>query len=249
MGPSGLDTSLQSMLMRNKCALWSPAGNGTTITAIGAVALTPSGTATTANVATGNRHVWQKRVDFLATAAATNAIAGYRYAALQWGRGASPGDGGFLHVFRFGPATGSAVATTRCFVGMAASTGAPTDVNPSTQTNIVGAGWDAGDATISIMSNDASGAAVKIDLGASFPRPTVDRTKSYELALFCPPNANWIGWQFTDLDEGGATAMGSLSAKIPAPLTLLAPRGWISVGGTSSVVGLALMIGGIETDF
>jgi hypothetical protein len=38
----------------------------------------------------------------------------------------------------------------------------------------------------------------------------------------------------------GATASGTISTDMPSTSTLLAPRGWISVGGTSSVIGMAL---------
>lgn len=34
---------------------------------------------------------------------------------------------------------------------------------------------------------------------------------------------------------------GVIAADLPDTVTLIAPRGWISVGGTSSVIGIALM--------
>ncbi|NJM30156.1 MAG: DUF2793 domain-containing protein, partial [Rhizobiales bacterium] len=46
MGPSGLDTFLQPHFGFNAIAAWQPAGNSATITAIGAGALTATGTAT-----------------------------------------------------------------------------------------------------------------------------------------------------------------------------------------------------------
>lgn len=230
-------------------ATWNPAGNGTVIVANGAAALTATGTATAANVATTNRHTRQKRLDYLVTTAAATAVAGFRYAAAQWTIGAATaGDGGFRMIFRWAPATGVTTATNRCFVGMADTTAAPTDVEPSTITNIVGVGWDAADANIQIMHR-GTGAITKVDLGASFPVPTTDRTQSYEIALFSPPGTTQqVGWTFTD-NVTGATTSGVITTNMPTNTTLLAPRGWMSAGGTSSVIGIALMSGYIESDY
>jgi hypothetical protein len=247
VGPSALDSALQPFLARNKVALWSPAGNGTIVSAIGAASLSAVGTATGVNVATTNRHTWQKRIEYLVTVAATNAVAGFRYVAAQWARGAAAGDGGFCMVCRWGPATGVAIATHRGFVGFR-PVATPTDVNPSTLGNIIGMGWDSGDANMSIMHNDATGTATKIDLGANFPRPSADRTKAYEIALFCPPNANWVGYLVADLATG-AIAEGIITTDLPPAATLLTVAGWMSVGGTSSVIGVALMSLYVETDF
>lgn len=249
MGPSGLDTVLQPYLARNKMTIWNPAGNSTTITSFGSAALTATGTATAANVATTNRHTYQKRVEFLVTVAATTAVAGWRNAVAQWtiGGGAA-GDGGFTFVCRWGPATGVGTTTNRAFVGMGASTAAPTDVEPSTIANMIGMGWDAADTNIQLMRRDGA-TLTKIDLGASFPVPTTDRAKSYELALFSPPGTTQsVGYQVTDLGTGAVT-FGTITTLLPATSTLLTPRGWMSVGGTSSVIGIALMSLYVESDY
>jgi hypothetical protein len=248
IGPSGLDTSLQPHFGRNRVGIWSPLGNSTTITALGMVAPTAVGTATTANVATTNRHQRTRRIEYLVTTAATSAIAGWRSAAGQWTIGAATaGDGGFHFVNRWGPATGVATATTRAFVGMIAPL-TPTDTEPSTRVNMVGMGWDAADANIQIMHNDGSGVATRIDLGASFPVPITDRTAYYELALFAPPGTTQeVHYEVTDL-VSGAMVSGTITTNIPTPSQLLGPHGWMSVGGTSSVIGAALMSLYIESD-
>jgi Phage portal protein len=134
------------------------------------------------------------------------------------------------------------------YYGMASSTAAPTDVEPSTITNSVGMGWDAADTSIQIMHRGA-GAVTKIDLGASFPVPTADRAKAYELALYAPPGTpQYVGYEVTDLATG-AVASGTITTNLPTTATLLAPRGWMSVGGASSVIGIALMGLYIETDY
>lgn len=248
ISPSGLDSALQPLLARNRIVMWLPAGNATTVTAIGAAALSATGTATAANVATTSRHTWMKRVEYLVTTASTTAVAGFRNTVAQFGIGGSAGDGGFLFVCRWGPATGVATTTNRAFVGMTSATAAPTDVEPSTLTNMLGFGWNAADTNIQWMHNDGSGTATKVDLGGNFPVPTVDRTKVYEAAIFVAPNGSTIYYEFTDLATSNV-ATGSVTTNIPSNTTLLAPRGWMSVGGTSSVIGIALMSLYIETDY
>jgi hypothetical protein len=46
----------------------------------------------------------------------------------------------------------------------------------------------------------------------------------------------------------GATTSGTISTNLPTTSTYLAPRGWITVGRTSSVIGIALMNLYIESD-
>lgn len=246
-GPSGLDTSLQPNIARNKIAYALPNGNGTTITYLGC-ALSATGTATALNVATTSLYTQMRGVEYLVTTAATTAVAGFRSAAAQFWRGNAAGRGGFHFICRWGPATGVSTSTNRSWVGLRASTSAPTDVEPSSQVSAIGMGWDAADTNIQIMHNDGTGTATKIDLGASFPVPTADRAKVYELALFAAPNGSSVDYEVTDLTTG-AVATGTLSTDLPASTTLLTPLGYSSVGGTSSVIGICLYSLYIETDY
>ncbi len=250
VGPAGIDSSLQPNFARNKIAICYPIGNSTSLTTLGIGSFTATGTATAAAVAQTNMHQMQKRVDYLVTTAAATAVAGWRQTSNQWsiGHPSNPVLGGFHNVVRFGQATGVATTTHRLFVGMGAATAAPTDVEPSTITNIIGVGYDAADTNLQIMHRGA-GAVTKIDLGANFPVPTADRSKSYELALFSPPGTTQaVHYEFTDMDTGNV-ATGTIATNLPAASQLLSPRGWMSVGGTSSVIGIALMSFYIETDY
>ncbi|MFN3992549.1 MAG: DUF2793 domain-containing protein [Tabrizicola flagellatus] len=249
MGPSGLDSALQPLLARNKIGMFLPHGNGTAGTQWG-LTYSSTGTATTATVATTNLYSYTRRIEYLVTTASATAVVGFRGAALQWTLGGpSAGLGGFHNIFRWGPATGVATATTRAFAGMRGATTAPTDVNPSTLTNICGMGWDSGDANIQFIHNDGTGAATKIDLGASFPRPTVDRTALYEIALFAPPGTTQIlDYEVVDL-VSGAVATGTVTTDLPSTTTLLTPWSCFSVGGTSSVIGMAVISHSIESDY
>lgn len=250
VGPSALDSVLQPHIGRNKIAHVSAAGNSTTITNVGTAALTATGTATAANVATTNVYTRMRILESLVTTASTSAVAGFHQPAVQYTLGGTSQFAGFHLVARFGPSTGVTTSTRRLFAGLSSSTSAPTDVNPSSLTNIIGVGYDAADTNMQIMHNDASGTATKIDLGASFPRPSADRTKMYELALFSPPNGgSEVDYMVTDLGTG-AVASGTISsADVPATTTFLGFRCYSSVGGTSSVTGIALNSMYIETDY
>lgn len=249
IGPSGLDTALQPFFGRNKVSIASPPGNNTAINVLGFV-VGAAGTATQANVATTNRHTRMKRLDYLVTTASTSAVVGMRGNSLQWSIGAATdGDGGFFMVWRWGPATGVATSTHRCFVGFRGANTAPTDVNPSTLTNICGMGYDNADTNIQFMHNDGAGSATKIDLGAAFPKPDADRTSVYEIALFAPPGTTQsVSYAVTNLITGDV-ATGTVTADLPATGQLLMPYSFMSVGGTSSVIGMAIMSLYVESDY
>jgi hypothetical protein len=249
MGPSGLYSALNPHFGRNKIGLFLPPGNGGSVTNMG-IATAATGTSTGANVATTNRHTRMRRHEWLVTTASTSAVVGFRCSATQWTvNGSTAGDGGFHMVMRWGPATGVSNGSHRAFAGMRNSTAAPTDVNPSTLVNICGMGYDAADANIQFMHNDGSGAATKIDLGSAFPKPDTDRESVYEIALFAPPGSTrLLGYEVTDL-VSGAVATGAVTTDLPGLSTLMAPWSMMSVGGVSSVIGIAIMGLYIETDY
>lgn len=246
VGPSGLDSALQPSFGRNAIAFVRPRGNSTTLDQIGFTS-TATGTATAGNVAQTTIHTELKRIVYAVTAS-TTAVVGWRSAANQFSvGGAGAGRGGFHLIMRWGPATGVSTATHRAFAGMRVNA-APTDVEPSSLTSIVGMGWDAADTNVQFMHNDGSGTATKIDLGASFPVPSVDATDAYEVALFAQPGTTQsLGYTVTNLTNG-AVASGTVTSDLPSTSTLLAPAMYMSVGGTSSVIGIAVMNVYIETD-
>lgn len=250
IGPSGLDSVLQPHISRNKILLVSPAGNATTISLIGTAAMTATGTATAANVAVTNVYTRMKKIEYLVTTAATTAVAGFHSTVAQYTLGGTSAFGGFHFICRFGPATGvTGVATRRLFVGMSSSVAAPTDVAIDSLTNMIGIGYDSNDTTFSVYHNDASGTATKTSLGATIAVPTADRTDMFEVVLFNPPNSNIIYYQLLNLGTS-VRILGTInSADIPSATTLLSPRGFASVGGTSSVVGFGLSSLYIETDY
>lgn len=202
------------------------------------------GTSTaSAGLADTNAQTRAMRSEALVTTGSTSAIAGLRgTSTLCTVGGAAAGRGGFFMCAAWGPATGPSTTsgTLRAFCGLSSVVSAPTDVNPSTLTNIIGMGADAGDTNWQLLYNDGSGTASKIDLGASFPKSTADRTDFYQVILFSPPGTTQVVYyEITNLSTG-AVASGSVTTDLPSTTTFLGHRGWCSVGGTSSVVGYAV---------
>lgn len=238
----GRTMDFQTGLARGSVSIWKPIAGSANINVFGSAAAPGlTGTATAAFASAANRYGRIPKIEYLVTVAAINAVAGFRTFHTYVSIGASSaGEGGFYFHGVFGPATGVSVATSRCFFGLTASVAAPTDVEPSTLTDCIGVAWDAADARLQIMHNDAAGSCTKINLGASFTVPTVDRTSLYSLELYSPPGTTQsVSYTITDLISG-ATATGTITTNLPSDSTLLALRGYLSVGGTNSVVGLAL---------
>jgi hypothetical protein len=128
---------------------------------------------------------------------------------------------------------------------MAASAAQATDVQPSSQLNIAGVGYDAADTNWFFMFNDGTGVATKVD--TTVARPTADRQSVYTVMVFCPPGGASIGVTF--IDEANDVIYTSVATTdLIAASTALGPRAWSSVGGTSSVTGVTLFSGYMETD-
>lgn len=248
IGPSGLDSVLQPFLARNKIGYWNPVGNANTAPlTFGIAAPSATGTATAVNVATTGIAQQTKRLRYAVTTASTTAVAGARLGVAQFWRGNGTGLGGFNLIIRFVPGGQATPATQRIFCGMANTTSAPTDVDPSSIVNTIGVGADSTDTNFFIMHNDGSGVATRIDLGANFPKNNAG-TDLYELCLFAKSNDTDVSYEFRRLNTGNS-ASGKISTDLPSNTTLLAPRLWASVGGTNSTVGIDIVSLYIETDY
>lgn len=247
-GPSGIDTPLQPFLGRNKTAMFNVAGNGGVDTQFG-LPVTATGTAQTTTVVTTSTLGYFRRREWAVTTAAATAVVGLRGSAQMFGLGGTAaGRGGFFLVWRWGIGRGATVATHRAFCGMRGAAAAPTDVNPSTLLNLCGMGYDSADTQIQFMHNDGTGAATKIPLGASFPKPAVNDSTMYEIILFAPPGTTQsLSYLITNLLTGD-TASGVVTTDLPDTTTLLNLDSYVSVGGTSSTIGIVNSGFYIETD-
>lgn len=226
---------------------WLPPGNGTTVPGVfGMLALTATGTATARNVATTKAFTRAQRLGFV-SAATAGSLGGARIAAGQITTGVSgaPALGGFLFRCVFGCSDAATVAGARQFVGVSSTTGAPTNVEPSTLTNSIGIGHGAADTNLKLYYG-GSAAQTPIDLGANFPANTLS-TDIYSLELSCAVGVNNSVTYIVKRLNTGNFATGTLSAAtpgthLPANTTLLAPlQAWRSNNATALAVGLDIM--------
>lgn len=222
--------------------------NTTSGTATWGIQVAATGTVTAPGKSTSSKFLFSNRWETLVSTPATNNVAGFRASVQTHGFGNSAGIGGFYFNGVAGPATGVSTTTSRFFWGMTQSVVAPTDVNPSTQVSVFGIGYDDTDANLQFMHNDGSGTCTKIDLGSNFAVPTSDRTSFWRLIAYAKANTQEVFYKVVDMVDGD-TYVGSVNTNLPQKTDIFGPRGYTSVGGTSSVTGFAVQQLEIFCDF
>jgi len=241
---------LQPAFANKRITLIGFQNNSSTVSSIGTQALT--GTVTSVAVTTTNLFTRAIRGTFVSTSTAGtfgNYYGGTGVSMFTLGSATTPAYGGFYYVIRFG--IGDTVAAPRTFIGMSSTTGAPTNVEPSTLTNSIGVGQGAADTNLKVYYG-GSAAQTAIDLGANFPTGT-SNTDWYELTLFAPPTSNnTVYYQVIRLNTGDKTSgtlTGTAGTVLPSNTTYLAPRNWRTNNATASAVTLALGNIYMETDY
>jgi hypothetical protein len=246
IGPSGLDNPLQSGLYANSVMLVAP--GATTLFSVTGGSITTVGTVSHPAMAVGVDLRSSTRRGVVTSAATANAASEVRTLVANGYRGevfGAAAAGGFFMTTRFGVET--VVANQRVAVGLFSTVSAiPTTQIPSALTNCIFAGWDSTDTNLQIMHNDATGNCTKINLGASFPANLP--AAMYELALFCPPNGDAVGYRVVRLDTG-ATAEGTITTDLMPKQTLLYWHAYANNGGTAAAVVLGISRAYIETDY
>lgn len=252
IGPSGLDTSLQPMLARNKVGYWNPPGGANTVPGVfGFTAYTAVGTATARVNSALNLFLRMKRLGYVSTATA-GALASIRVPVAQ----VTLGDGtygGFHKIIRFGISDANLVAGARTWMGVSSSTSAPTNVDLATLKNCFGMGHMDTDTNWKIYFG-GNISQPPIDLGPDFPCNTTN-VDVYELGIFCPPEDSKLYWEVIRLNTGHV-ASGMIDGTVDASNTLPATNlmlshsvGWRTNNTTALAVGLDIMSDYIETDY
>ncbi|ABE39229.1 hypothetical protein RPD_1994 [Rhodopseudomonas palustris BisB5] len=213
---------------------WSPRPGSTMLDSIG-LGASITGAATAVSPSSGNLFLSAPRLDFN-SAATAGASAGVNGSALTLWRGNGGGLGGFYLLMRFGIETFQ--SNCRLFAGLVGSAGAIGNVNPSTLSNLIGVGFDSGDATLSLISNDGSGAATKTGLGAGFP--TTGGQDLYELLLSAEPNGSEVRYRVERLNSGDV-ASGVVTTNLPVNTQFLTPHLWMNNGTSAGAVSVALV--------
>ena len=224
-------------MVGSKWGTFNPVGNGTSISVVG-INSNASGTATTRNVASTNLFTSTRRIGYT-TGTTTNTAAGNRHNLQQFFRGNAANIGGFYFACRFGFSTADA-ANKSAFIGLIGQTTQITGgTNPSSLTNLIGVGIDAGQTTLRFIRNDASGTATTTDLGANFPSNQIDNTL-YDLRIYAKPNAGNVYYWLKNLSTGNVTS-GTVSTDLPAGTQLLCPQIHVSNGASATSVGIDIV--------
>lgn len=229
---------MQPSIARREVQWVGPDGaGGTGTTRLGGPGPLTGGTATGRAWASSNFYTQSQRLGYVSGAGA-GSIAYFRQEGHTW-RGNAARLGGFHAIFRFAISDPSLVGTARMFVGLGPNT-SPTDVDPSTLTNLIGIGCNNGDTQLQLYAAGAV-AQSRVALGANFPCNTVS-TDVYELALFAAPNGSDIGYLVTRLNTG-QTVSGTVgvSANLPVNTVVLSPQIWRTNGTTAAAAAFDLM--------
>lgn len=256
MFPDGRIVRAQGDLAEFQDFRFVPTVGATSVTGDGTLPVVATGTAT--GIFTGTANIWEKmpRIDARVTTASATAVAGFRRNQVFFTAGrAAAAPGGFYAAILWGPGRDYVLPSThRACCGVLTDVGAPTDVQPSSLVNGIWMGWDAADANVQMMHNDGTGTATKIDLGASFPVPGATVIEVYLLELYSPNSLTQaVQYRVTLLNTtaktAAQTATGTITTNLPSVTTMLAPRVWCSVGGTSSQVSTSLFGMHIRTEY
>lgn len=123
----------------------------------------------------------------------------------------------------------STVTNQRAFWGLRNAITNPTSVDPSSQTNIIGVGYDAGETTLSVMHNDGAGTATKVGLGANFPVATGEL---FDILFENVAGSSDVTYTVIRLNTGH-TATGTLSTDLPS--VFLSTAVWVATAGTAGI--------------
>lgn len=244
--PDAIVAPVQACLGAKKVVWWQPQPNSNTTTIMGMAAFAYSGSATARAPAATGVVAGSRRLGVV-SANPAGSIAGARHGVLTWWRGDAAGRGGFHMVWRWNISDAVLVTDARMFVGIIGTASAPSDVEPSTLTNLIGVGCNGGDTTMQLYAADGS-ARSRTDLGANFPVNTTN-TDIYELHLYCPPNASGVGYTLIRIGTPYSTSSTITGAtNLPSSTTLLTGQAWRTNNTTAAACAIDLHDFYVETE-
>lgn len=236
----GTDSPLQQGIAFNRIQKWQASAAG--VQAIGGAA-TLVGTGTNITPTSGSAKTSVPRIVLTMTNAAGNFAAIHAGAvanAFPYFRGGVAGEGGFLFNVRFSLQT---LGTgNRGFWGLYDVIGAPTNIDPTTNTTPgkIGLAFNTNTGNWRFVNNITGTAPTSLDLGANFP---IDTTSLMELVLFARPfttvanNIQYRIRRFTTSSQDPAfETVGTLTTNIPAATTILQPTLWMTNNATAGTL-------------
>jgi hypothetical protein len=224
---------------------WQPQGNAVSNPSpLGFQNLTTLGSVTARTLATTNAGTRIRRLGFLGAITA-GTLVGARISAGQVTLGASP-IGGFIATTIFGCSDAATVSGARQFCGVTSNIAAPTNVEPSTLLNCIGAGHGAADTTLKIYTA-GSAANAPIDLGVNFPVNTLNGIDQYKLTVYAPLDpiaagfkAAWHVKRFGTTFSASGILTGAAGTTVPSTSTMLTLNNWRTNNVTALAPGLDL---------
>jgi len=210
-----------------------PTAFGTTATTYGDTTNITRPTLATTNTLTS---IYRQRFP---TATTANSAAGMRGSASLCWRGNAAGRGGFRYSCTFGFSSVPA-SVTNAFVGLRGDASQISGgTQPSALVDMLGIGFERTQTTLRIFTNDSSGVATSVDLGANFP---VDTTSAYTVIFTALPNAGNIFYEVLNIGTGDR-ATGTLSSDLPTNTTFLTWHDYISINsaGTAAAIDVGVM--------
>lgn len=251
----GGERVIQSGIARRSIGGLIGTTNSTALNLLGqATAPTALATATNRPVATTNRATRSSRIGYVSAATAA-AVTGHYYNSASFLRlalGDGAGAGGFEYVCHFVPSDAAVVAGARMFAGISNSAAAPTNVEPSSLTNVIGIAQLSTSTNLQIVFGGSTPQA-PIDLGANFPAGG-QSADLYRLTLTSDPNDNTkVGYRVdrigTAFSAEGVLTNTTPGTTLPATTTLMHHRLWRTNNATALAVGIDLVQVVIEYDF
>jgi hypothetical protein len=256
VGPSGVDTALQTALFTNRVIIFQPQ-TGTTGTGggLGPVWIS-NGTvshptpATTAPALSNQ----MKRTRYANVITTTNQQLGPRFNAASeqmfW-RGNAAGLGGFFFYTRFIVELWPA-ATVRIFAGLTSSASGSVCISDTVLNNTCGLWHDTTDpATGAGAFNFVTRDATTTTKQAITLANAITAGNSYDFTMFCAPNGSTISWRLVDL-VNNVTYSNSTSTTLPQNTAFMQPQVQMS-NGTANVTATTVAIGicsiYVESDF
>jgi hypothetical protein len=246
MGPSGVDSPLQTALFQNRILMYVPStgstgtGSGTGLGPVwtaGASSPTISHpTPSSTSPAIANQ---MRRTKFLNPATTANVGLGIKAAAadtLNYWRGNSAGLGGFFYAARF-IVEAIPAATVRIFAGLTASSSTFVTASDTVLNDTCGLWHDTTDPTSGANSfnfvtrNTATTTKQSISLSNA-----IAAGNAYDFYMFCPPNGSTIYWRLDDI-VNTATYESNTGTTLPTATTFMGPQCSMSNGTANTSVG------------
>jgi hypothetical protein len=229
------------LFVYSQCVMVITASSGSSVHALG-LGTTISGNASTPSLSNTNLMSGMRRTRFT-TSTSANSQSGVRSSSQLVWRGDTAGSGGFYYAARFGYST--QITGQRGFVGLFADSNSPGNIDYSTMIDMIGVGYDAGDTYLQLMHNDNDGGAIKIDLGAGFPK---DTSTVYDFRLYAAPNASSIDYFIENMNTG-ATQSGSITTDLPRNTEFLGMYAYLNNNATALAAQLEVMRQYLECDY